>query len=111
MWLLGYAVEKCYKIHGYPTGYKTKSRNPTANQVSCSEMVLEVVPSSAYSMFPFTLEQFQKLLAMIEGSDAQPNPIGMTNNVSYNASQSRPLAGNTILNQALFDTKHSIFFC
>ena len=29
--LLGHTDEKCYKIHGYPFGYKTKSR---ANQAS-----------------------------------------------------------------------------
>jgi len=46
---------------------------------------------------------------MIGGFDAQPNPIGMANNISYNASQSSPSAGNTILNQSLFYTKHSIF--
>ena len=29
--LRGHTMEKCYKLHGYPPGYKTK---PRANQVS-----------------------------------------------------------------------------
>ena len=38
--LLGHTVEKCYKIHGYPLGYKTKAR---ANQVSSLDFVQEFV--------------------------------------------------------------------
>ncbi|XP_050258988.1 uncharacterized protein LOC126703981 [Quercus robur] len=38
--LLGHTVEKCYKIHGYPPGYKTKAR---ANQVSSLDFVQEFV--------------------------------------------------------------------
>ena len=38
--LLGHTVEKCYKIHGYPPGYKTKAR---ANQVSSLDSVQDSV--------------------------------------------------------------------
>ena len=32
---IGHTVDKCYKIHGYPPGYKTKGKGgPMANQVS-----------------------------------------------------------------------------
>lgn len=38
--LLDHAIEKCYKLHGYPSGYKfTKGRNASStNQVSESTM-------------------------------------------------------------------------
>ena len=29
-----HTVDKCYKIHGYPSRYKPKSRNAQVNQVS-----------------------------------------------------------------------------
>ena len=34
--LRGHTMEKCYKLHGYPPGYKTK---PKANQVSSFDVV------------------------------------------------------------------------
>ena len=32
--LVGHTMEKCYKLHGYPPGYKTRGKGPVANQVS-----------------------------------------------------------------------------
>ena len=65
--LLGHTVEKCYKIHGYPPRYKTKAR---ANQVSSLDSVQDSVATPTPQHFPFTMEQCQKLLAMIGGSDS-----------------------------------------
>ena len=99
--LLGHIVEKCHKIHGYPPGYKTKAR---ANQVSSLDSVQDSVATPTLQHFPFTMEQCQKLLAMIGGSDSQNSPIAMANSVSSNqasTSHSTPLASNL---------KHSIFF-
>ena len=31
---LGHTVDKCYKLHGFPPGYKFKSKNVMAHQVS-----------------------------------------------------------------------------
>ena len=31
---LGHTMEKCYKLHGFPPGYKFKNRNMMAHQVS-----------------------------------------------------------------------------
>ena len=98
--LLGHTIEKCYKVHGYPPRYKTKAQ---ANQVLSLDSIQELAAATTQSPFPFTLEQCQKLLAMIGGSDAQTNPIAMAKNISLNqasTSQSTPLAGNL---------KHSIF--
>ena len=98
--LLGHTIEKCYKVHGYPPRYKTKAQ---ANQVLFLDSIQELAAATTQSPFPFTLEQCQKLLAMIGGSDAQTNPIAMAKNISLNqasTSQSTPLAGNL---------KHSIF--
>ena len=37
--LHGHTMEKCYKLHGYPPGYKTK---PKANQVSSFDVVQDL---------------------------------------------------------------------
>ena len=60
-------MEKCYKLHGYPPGYKAKGKNPTANQVVGlefgfafggveSDLVLVQQPYSPQG-FPFTPAQ------------------------------------------------------
>ena len=52
------------------------------------------------------MEQSQKLLAMIGGSDSQNSPIAMANNVSSNqasTSHSTPLVGN--LKHSMFSAK------
>ena len=35
--ITGHKVEKCYKIHGYPLRYKSRTR-PAANQVTASTL-------------------------------------------------------------------------
>ena len=32
--LLGHTVDKCYKLHGFSPGYKTRGKNPATNQTS-----------------------------------------------------------------------------
>ena len=65
--LHGHTLEKCYKLHGYLPGYKTK---PKANQVSYFDDAQEFVVVTTQQAFPFTMEQCQKLLAMIGRNDA-----------------------------------------
>ena len=35
--ITGHIVEKCYKVYGYPPGYKSRSK-PAANQVTASTL-------------------------------------------------------------------------
>ncbi|KAA8529901.1 hypothetical protein F0562_034495 [Nyssa sinensis] len=57
--LVGHVVDKCYKLHGYPPGYKAKvqGKGPSANQVSGQSAFVESIP--------FSQEQCQQLLALI----------------------------------------------
>jgi len=57
--------------------------------------------------FPFTLEQCQKLLAMIGGQEALSTSLGMANNVSLPTQQTTSLAG--IFSQPNLTLKHSVF--
>uniref|UniRef100_A0A2N9GKR9 Integrase catalytic domain-containing protein n=1 Tax=Fagus sylvatica TaxID=28930 RepID=A0A2N9GKR9_FAGSY len=36
--LLGHTVDKCYKLHGFPPGYKTRGKHSAANQTSLSHL-------------------------------------------------------------------------
>ena len=36
--LLGHTVDKCYKLHGFPPGYKTQGKSSAANQTSLSHL-------------------------------------------------------------------------
>ncbi|KAK0571015.1 hypothetical protein LWI29_009851 [Acer saccharum] len=54
--VLGHTMDKCYKLHGYPLGYKFKSRNPNgiqgkpiANQASFGSNHGEEVSSESSS--------------------------------------------------------------
>ncbi|KAL5779742.1 hypothetical protein ACOSQ2_010479 [Xanthoceras sorbifolium] len=64
---LGHTIDRCYKLHGYPPGYKLKSRdNSTAavHQVSASEAKTD--QSEAFGGFVQNLNsnQYQQLMSM-----------------------------------------------
>jgi len=74
--VIGHTVEKCYRIHGFPPGFKfTQVKPPTtssANQVQATDS----------SPMPFTQAQCQQLMAF------------MQNNISFSASSSALQAGS-----------------
>lgn len=72
---IGHTIEKCYKLHGYPLGYKPKGKSEKANQVAGPNLganfgVMEsdsvpVQQSFPFQAFPIIAEQCQRILAMI----------------------------------------------
>jgi predicted aspartyl protease len=61
--LTGHAIEKCYKLHGFPPSYKfTKSKvsSHSKNQVESSDDPC-LIPQ-----LPFTRDQFHQLIALIK---------------------------------------------
>ncbi|XP_050259928.1 uncharacterized protein LOC126705003 [Quercus robur] len=53
--MLGHTVDKCYKLHGYPPGYKHKWKpNSNANQVSYPQSQAVEVPSNAFAQCPIS---------------------------------------------------------
>ncbi|XP_030943722.1 uncharacterized protein LOC115968456 [Quercus lobata] len=110
--LQGHTVEKCYKLHGYPPSYKAKGKASLANQVSAhldsQDSFLHAQPQT---QFPFTSDQYQKILAMIGASPQESqNSVAMANNVSFASQATTPLSGIDILPHDVFGSKHSIFF-
>ncbi|KAI9169891.1 hypothetical protein LWI28_019167 [Acer negundo] len=70
--VLGHTIEKCYKLHGYPPGYKTRPKSqPTksfANQTSLDGSNFSPLPSisaKASSVSSLTLIQCQQLIALL----------------------------------------------
>nr|XP_023919079.1 uncharacterized protein LOC112030643 [Quercus suber] len=73
--ITGHVAEKCYKLHGYPPGYKGKGKYSKAIQVGGPDlgfMDSDAMPQqqlfSSQQAFPFTADQYQKILAMISSS-------------------------------------------
>ncbi|XP_024021425.1 uncharacterized protein LOC21412662 [Morus notabilis] len=68
----GHTKEKCYKLHGFPLGHKLYKERPTtapANQASGNQatanQVSAALPTNNLQTFPFTSEQCQQILALI----------------------------------------------
>ena len=68
----GHTIDKCYKLPGFPFGYKFKGKNPMAHQVSLSQpQDLSFLASLGLVTPGFTLDQYQQLLALI-GTPSSP---------------------------------------
>ncbi|KAK0579903.1 hypothetical protein LWI29_033294 [Acer saccharum] len=83
--VLGHTMDKCYKLHGYPPGYKFKSRNPNgnqgkpiANQASFGFDHGEEVSSESSSL---SNSQCQQLIALLS---SQLQDTGATHHVCHN---------------------------
>ena len=59
--MLGHTIDKCYKLHGYPPGYKPKGRL-SANQVTCN---LGTATQSGSVQCPISEAQCEQLLAFL----------------------------------------------
>ena len=70
--MLGHTVDKCYKLHGYPPGYKHKGKpNFNANQVSYPQGQAVEVPSNASVQCPISKAQCEQLLALFNSGTDQ----------------------------------------
>ena len=65
----GHTVDKCFKIHGYPPGYKTKGKNSShsANQAAVTEATY--APETSVTL---PANQYQQLLALLASHLPQP---------------------------------------
>ena len=101
--VVGHIVDKCYKLHGFPPGYKSRGNAHAANQVS----VLEE------PHMPITQAQCQQLLALLSSQAslyAVPPPQTPPPASSQpEASSSTPHQVATASSQFLLDIYHSFF--
>ncbi|XP_057953889.1 uncharacterized protein LOC131148176 [Malania oleifera] len=59
--MLGHTIDKCYKLHGYPLGYKPKGRS-SANEVICNS---RIAPENFSVQCPISKAQCEKLLTFL----------------------------------------------
>ena len=92
--LQGHTVEKCYKLHGYPPGYKAKGKASLVNQVSHFDSQDSLLHAHPQTQFPFTSDQYQKILTMIGALPQESqNSVAMANNVFFYSQATTPLSG------------------
>ncbi|KAG6721636.1 hypothetical protein I3842_03G121500 [Carya illinoinensis] len=82
--LIGHTVDRCYKLHGYPPGYRhnAKPRTPYVNQVSASSNGFDEASNGPNSTppFPFTQKQCNQLLSFLQNSSQQPTTMNVVAN-------------------------------
>jgi hypothetical protein len=73
---IGHTVDKCYKLHGYPPGYKF-TKKPVASAHSVAQIQESNSEYSSIPQLPITAEQCQQLLALLKppGNVIQANAI------------------------------------
>ncbi|KAF5480412.1 hypothetical protein F2P56_001165 [Juglans regia] len=89
----GHTSDKCYRIHGFPPGFKSKKSNVhSANQVSSSPTVKE---SNDVSQLSFTQEQRQQILALINPSLKSIHKVNQVSTLSTDVPSSSGILPTT----------------
>ncbi|KAA8531827.1 hypothetical protein F0562_006456 [Nyssa sinensis] len=83
----GHTIERCYFIHGFPPSSRKPSSGskPRAHQVSSSNS------NSSTSSFPFTLDQCQQLLAMLNTATQSSSMANHVGNIMSSLSGKPPI--------------------
>ena len=107
---LGHVMEKCYKLVGFPPGYKQKGRVAMANQVLIEDDQGSFGNSGVpqVNTFPFTSEQCQQIITMLNSHHASTS--GALNDELHLANSA--LSGNLCNSWSDFvslDLHHSVF--
>jgi hypothetical protein len=106
---IGHTMDKCYKLHGYPPGYKPKGKSPMVHQVSLNNFGTSAAVTD--EMSPFQVSQIQsqcqQLLAALNTKPSEP----LTPNTSYqamaNTTLSSPLPTHSILGASLYPSVYN----
>jgi hypothetical protein len=101
--ITGHTVEKCYKIHGYPPGYKPRGR-AAANQVTAPSM-----GNQGSAPLSITSEQCQQLLSFLNSQ--MSNEASTSNHQAATAvmANSSNFSGILHHSQILHSPKHTVF--
>ena len=60
---LGHTMEKCFKLHGFPPGFKPKGKTSMVNQVGVQDDLAQSFNDA--TQFTFTQEHYQQFLTML----------------------------------------------
>jgi len=108
--LLGHTIEKCYKLHGYPPGYKFTKGKPLPSSAN-------LVHDSPLPQLPLSSEQCQQLLTLLRSkcSDDASSSVNIpasapTDNQDHLFSEMAGKSHHSICFQSsLSRDKHSVF--
>ena len=103
-----HTMDKCYKKHGFPPGFKFKNKPFMAHQVSSNALPIATpIASPMHHQTVFTPEQYQQLLALFGSSTSSTLPstpvkdTSMANAASSSTSINAPMSG--------INLSHSVF--
>ena len=100
-----HTMDKCYKLHGFPLGFKYKNKPAMAHQVSSGSSLEFASPMHQFSAF--TPEQYQQLLALFSVSNSSlATPAQALDSSMANATSSSTSANVAMLGM---DFSHSVF--
>jgi hypothetical protein len=101
---IGHTMDKCYKLHGYPLGYKPKGKSPMVHQVSLNNFGTSAAVTN--EMSPFQVSQIQsQCQQLLVALNTKPLEL-LTPNASYqvmaNTTLSSPLPTHSISGASLY---------
>ena len=100
-----HTMDKCYKLHGFPLGFKYKNKPAMAHQVSSGSSLEFASPMHQFSAF--TPEQYQQLLALFSASNSSLATLAQ----ALDSSMANATSSSTSANVAMsgMDFSHSVF--
>ncbi|XP_075649723.1 uncharacterized protein LOC142620208 [Castanea sativa] len=106
----GHTADKCYRLHGFPPGFKFKNKTTMAHQVSLPH-AQDLVSNTSTGNITFTTEQYQQLLALIAPSSPlvsaiqgrEPPQSNVATMVSSNAMTVSTLSSITAVTNAIVE--------
>ncbi|XP_057982524.1 uncharacterized protein LOC131167700 [Malania oleifera] len=80
-----HSAERCYKLHGYPPGYKFTKNKPASRYTTSAHQVIADKDSIAANSCPFTPEQCEQLLSLLKApnSSSLSTAFAINNNTTY----------------------------
>jgi len=106
----GHTVDKCYRVHGFPPGFKFTKNQPSAHSVTHVQGAEFVTASSP--QLPITLEQCQQLMAFIQHQQANSSTNGAaSNSAMQTVTQLNPNTAGSSSTSGIFalNSQHSVF--
>lgn len=80
----GHTQDKCYRLHGFPPGYRTQSSQSHANYVDvdqCQSYTQTTTTSNVHdALTALTQQQCENLIAMLSGQLASVNVVNVSTN-------------------------------
>jgi hypothetical protein len=102
----GHTVDKCYRVHGFPPGFKFTKNQSSANSVGYVQGADYTTASPP--QLPITLEQCQQLMAFIQHQSGA-TPLPATNSAGHTASQSHPNTASSSSGIFALNFQYSVF--